>query len=46
MKKRFIVQVYHDHHYVTDVEFRRKWMAKLFHILLNRSVWSMGVREY
>lgn len=44
--KRPGVDVYEVGHYTTYVEFRHKWMAWLFHILLNRSINHAGARNY
>lgn len=40
------VDVYTDGRWVTDVQFKRKWQAFLFHMILNRSLHSAGVRNY
>lgn len=40
------VSVYDEGHWVTDVVFRYKWQARLFHLILNQSLHSAGVRNY
>lgn len=40
------VDVYDNGHFVTQVMFKKKWQARLFHELLNRSVLHAGVRVY
>lgn len=40
------VSVYHNGNWLTDVGFKWKWQAYLFHLLLNQSDEHAGVREY
>lgn len=40
------VGVYHYGQRTSTVSFKRKWQAKLFHLLLNRSLNHAGTREY
>lgn len=49
MKSRMLYQVgvyYESGHRADTVNFRRKWQALLFHLLLNRSISHNGKREY
>lgn len=46
MKKTYVVDFYWDHHYRSSVVFKHKWQAFLFHILLNKSLDTQGVRRY
>lgn len=40
------VDVYMDGQYQQTVSFKKKWHARLFHIILNKSIWHDGVRHY
>lgn len=46
MKKHYLVGLYNKAHWVTDVEFKYRWQARLFHWILNKSFWHMGTRGY
>lgn len=47
MKKyKFKVDLYDTGTFLTDVAFKHKWQALLFHILLNKSLNNNGVRRY
>lgn len=40
------VGLYQHGRYESTVAFKRKWQARLFHLLLNRSLNHAGTREY
>lgn len=40
------VFLYEDGHFETEVVFRRKWQAWLFHTILNKSLHHAGMRGY
>lgn len=44
--KRPTVQLYSHGRFIMDVKFEKKWHAWLFHLMLNKSVYQDGVREY
>lgn len=40
------VGVYDEAHWLLNVHFKHKWQARLFHWLLNHSLFHNGTREY
>ncbi|USH44527.1 hypothetical protein SEA_CASSITA_73 [Microbacterium phage Cassita] len=40
------VALYVEGHWLTDVGFKYKWQAWLFHAILNKSIDAAGVRHY
>ena len=43
---KYRVGVYHFGQFLTEVAFKRKWQAFLFHLLLNKSLNHAGTRDY
>lgn len=43
---KYKVGVYFLGRFQSEVAFKRKWQARLFHLLLNRSLNHAGTRDY